>query len=81
MIVLGMFINVAESRFQENAMRLRRAVTPLVVALLAISACATSAPAPVEEAPAAGIRREPCGGGPVFPPEESAPAPQEEPGR
>jgi nitrous oxide reductase len=40
-------------------------------ALLGIAACATTGSAD-ETAPAAGIRREPCGGGPVFPPEEKA---------
>ncbi|MEK7264648.1 MAG: hypothetical protein AAB227_00990 [Pseudomonadota bacterium] len=40
----------------------------LILALsIALAACAT-APPPGDDAPA-GIRREPCGGGPIFPPE------------
>ncbi len=42
---------------------------------LALTACETAKPADADT-PTAGIRREPCGGGPVFPPEEQA-APDE----
>lgn len=41
-----------------------------VAALLALAGCATPQ-AVDDDAPAAGVRREPCGGGPVFPPEET----------
>ncbi|MFZ5617754.1 MAG: hypothetical protein ACOZAA_10605 [Pseudomonadota bacterium] len=44
-------------------------VASYIVSLLA--ACATTPP-PDPEEPSAGIRREPCGGGPVFPPEDEA---------
>jgi len=50
----------------------------LCICVLMTSSCATSAP---DRDDRPGIRREPCGGGPVFPPEENAAAPQEEPGR
>jgi hypothetical protein len=43
-----------------------RAITG-VFALLMLVACATA-----PDDPALGIRREPCGGGPIFPPEEKA---------
>jgi hypothetical protein len=46
-------------------------------ALLGIAACATTDSAD-DKAPAAGVRREPCGGGPVFPPETAPPAPQQD---
>ncbi len=42
----------------------------LFASALALAACTTTPPADADT-PAAGIRREPCGGGPVFPPEES----------
>lgn len=49
-------------------------VTVALAALWMLAACATTPPADSDQ-PAAGIRREPCGGGPVFPPEEPTPGP------
>lgn len=56
---------------------------------IALTACETTQTV-IDDDPAVGIRREPCGGGPVFPPEETvaqppdnadAPAhPEKEPG-
>jgi len=49
----------------------------LLLSLIAFAGCAT--PQAVDDgAPEAGVRREPCGGGPVFPPETAAPPSKQE---
>lgn len=46
-----------------------RSLAVIAAITLALSGCETAAPPNADDP--AGIRREPCGGGPVFPPEES----------